>query len=287
MNLFKIALSFSLTAILAFTGCSQDNGVNIVPGRSVEEENMKPDSSTGLFAYWSFQDESETQLVDSSDYALNGVIHGATRTIEDGHVALKFDGEDDYVKMEARKGENLKHISKLGDGSISVWFKLNSLPVGKQIFPIFYYGSSGPCDFFDAANNGLIIEMGHHPVQYNSRRLYFTMWANGCTYPTFCFDSNHAIELGKWYHFVAVVGDNFNTGYLNGEEMTDRRYNFNDERASQFFENAVAHEALWLGRGYWDSDMNYFDGFIGDVRVYADALSSQQIKELYQEVQEK
>jgi hypothetical protein len=287
MNPLKILLIVVMASILIFTGCSQDNSDNIVNGRSVEEGSLAPDSSTGLFAHWSFLDDSETQLIDSSAYTLDGVIHGATRTVEDGHVALKFDGEDDYVKMEAMKGENLRHISKLGDGSISVWFKLNSLPQGKRIYPIFYYGSSGPCDFFDAANKGLIIEIGHHPVQYNSMRLYFTLWANGCTYHSFCYDSNHAMELGKWYHFVAVVGEDYNTGYLNGEEMTDRRYNFNDERASQFFENAVAHEALWLGRGYWDSTMNYFDGFIGDVRIYADALSLKQVKELYLEILDK
>ena len=282
MNSFmKLSLPFSLL-LFVLSNCSQDNN----PIAS-DKKSAFPDSSSGIFAKWTFQGDSESTLIDSSSYALNGYIKGAKRTIEDGHVALKFDGRYNYIKMEKNMGQNLKHLSQLGDGSISIWFKLNSLPVGQSIYPIFYYGSSSACDFFDAANKGMIIEVGHHPVQPNSKRLYFTIWSNGCTYPSFCFDSNHAMEPGKWYHFVAIVGPDYNTGYLNGKEMIDRRYNFNDAEASQFFANALAHEALWLGRGYWDGQMNYFDGFIGDVRIYADPLTENQVKQLYQEVSAK
>lgn len=262
------------------TNCSEKTGPTSIVDDSDQNTNRTPDTVTGISALWSFQGNSDSKLIDSSGNSLDGTIHGAQRTKEDGHIALKFDGENDYVEMQ---GE-LDHLAKLGDGSISVWFKLNSLPAGKRIYPVFYYGSSTACDFFDAANKGIIIEVGHHPVQYNSKRLYFTMWANGCTYPSFCFDSNHALEADKWYHFVAVVGPESNTGYLNGEEMTTRRYNFSNSKASQFFENARAHEALWLGRGYWDSEMNYLDGYIGDVRIYADPLTGNQIEELYQEL---
>ena len=48
------------------------------------------------------------------------------------------------------------------------------------------------------------------------------MWMNGCTYPSFCYDSWNAIIEGRWYHYVAVVGSNFNTGYLNGQLMKSK-----------------------------------------------------------------
>jgi hypothetical protein len=69
-------------------------------------------------------------------------------------------------------------------------------------------------------------ELGHSPVHPASEFLYFTIWKNGCTVPSFCYDSNSEIPTGVWHHFVAVVGEDYNTGYLNGEEMTNRWYNF-------------------------------------------------------------
>ena len=40
------------------------------------------------------------------------------------------------------------------------------------------------------------------------------------------------------------VGDNFNTGYLDGVEMTGRRYSFGGPSYSQFFEDAVVHQKM-------------------------------------------
>ena len=251
-------------------------------GCLVPATDKQPDSFQGLYGQWTFEDTSDTVLADASSFSLDGLIHGAQRIVDDGHAALAFDGVDDYVSMNIADGADLSHLAPLGDGTISVWFKLNELPQGKEIFPIFYYGASEACDFFDAANRGLIVEVGHHPVQWESKRLYFTMWANGCTLPSFCFDSNHGIEAGTWYHFAAVVSADHNTGYLNGEEMTARRYNFGTRNDSQFFENALSHETLWLGRGYWDSELNYLNGLIGEIRIYADPLSADDILDLYQ-----
>jgi len=69
-------------------------------------------------------------------------------------------------------------------------------------------GMKGKALYFDAANSGLIIEVGHSPVHSGSERLYFTIWKNGCTYPSFCFDSNDAISTGQWHHIVVVVDEN-------------------------------------------------------------------------------
>lgn len=165
---------------------------------------------------------------------------------------------------------------------------MDYIPTDHGIAPIFYYGSRDPCDnFFDAANQGLIIEVGHSPIHYGSKRIYFTIWANGCTYPSFCFDSNDPLTEGEWYHFVAVVGPDFNTGYLNGLEMTNRRYNFGNSHYSQFFEDAVEDEVMWFGRGYWDARNDpspiYFDGAIDDIRIFSKPLSSEEILAIYNE----
>jgi hypothetical protein len=249
---------------------------------TVGSKDAPEDIDSDLVVHWMFGDITGNILTDVSTNLLHGSIHGAQNLVNQGHAALAFDGQDDYVRMMVDGGKKLEPLARLGEGSISIWFKLDRLPEGERIFPVFYYGRATACNFFDAANEGLIVEVGHHPVQRNSKRLYFTQWANGCTYPSFCFDSNHALEAGKWYHFVAVVGSDYNTGYLNGVEMLTRRYNFGTPDDSEFFENAVKHEALWLGRGFWNKNLNYFDGLIGEIRIYSAPLSSFQVEKLYE-----
>ena len=90
------------------------------------------------------------------------------------------------------------------------------------------------------------------------------------------------IKENEWYHFVAIVGENHNTGYLNGEEVDFRHYNFSDANASQFFKNAISHDRMWFGKGFWDFAKEiYFDGYIDDVRIYSIQLNAKEVKTLY------
>jgi hypothetical protein len=195
---------------------------------------------------------------------------------------MKLDGKDDVITILNSAGTTPPHIGSLGEGSISIWFKLNRLQDGKGIQPIFYFGSWTECaNMFDAANQGIIIEVGHHPVHWESNRLYFTIFGNGCSVPSFCFDSWLDVERGKWYHFVAVVGEDFNTGYLNGEPMEFINYNFGNSSYSQFFEDARSKSVMWLGKGYWDAEPYYLDGAVDELRIYNRPLSAEEVKYLY------
>jgi hypothetical protein len=197
--------------------------------------------------------------------------------LQNSHVDL-----EDFISVQSDVSSPVAGMASLGEGAISVWFQCKRIPTDFGIAPIFYYGSANPClNMFDAANQGLIIELGHSPVHMGSRRLYFTIFANGCTYPSMCFDSGTPLQESVWYHFVAVVGRSFNTGYLNGEEMSARRYNFGSAHDSQFFSDARSHAAMWVGRGYWDGRFMRFDGQIEDVRIYREPLGPQDVKALY------
>ncbi len=231
----------------------------------------------GLVAHWALDEGAGSVAGDSLGTAGAGEIHGAAWTTGLGGHALEFDGVDDYVEVAS-----LPPVASLGAGSIAIWFRVDSIPTVRGIAPVFYYGSRGSCaNMFDAANQGLVVELGHSPIHYGSKRLYFTIFANGCDFPSFCYDSRDAVSEGEWHHFVAVVGEDSNTGYLDGVEMTDRRYNFGDASYSQFFEDAVEHEVLWIGRGYWDAEPMYLDGAIADVRIYERALSTGEVRQLF------
>jgi len=235
----------------------------------------------GLVGYWSFDRMPGDTLFDESENANHGTNFGGGLIQGVQGMALSFDGNGSYARLSGAGTEPPPQLSELGRGSISVWFRVNHIPTDYGIAPVFYYGTEEKCEFFDAANKGLIIEVGHSPIHPGSERVYFTIWKNGCTYPSFCYDSRDAIPENKWQHLVVVVGDDYNTGYLNGQEMVNRRYNFGNSGYSQFFEDALAHERLWLGRGHWDETTQYYNGAIDELRIYNRPLSEPEIEELY------
>ncbi len=243
--------------------------------------NLTLTGQEGLIGYWSFDELEAEEFHDHSENGNHGINNGAEIIPGIKGNALYFDGKGDFATIAGKEGRPPEVLEDLGYGSISIWFKVDHIPPENGIAPIFYYGSQSRCDFFDAANKGLIIEAGHSPVHYKSERLYFTIWSNGCTLPSFCYDSNDHLKKGQWYHFVAVVGEDYNTGYLNGKEMLNRRYNFGNSSSSQFFEDAVVHERLWLGRGYWDRSPQFFEGGIDELRIYNRPLSGEEVEKLY------
>jgi len=205
-----------------------------------QTESYRKTTRNDPIAHWTFDENSGNTAYDSSGNGYHATVTGAQWTTGKVNGALEFDGANDYVQITENTTQFHSNLQTVGKGSIAVWFKADYIPTTHGIVPIFYYGDLDPCtNMFDAANQGLIIELGHSPVHPGSERLYFTIFANGCTLPSFCYDSWDPIQTGEWYHFVAVVGENYNTGYLNGQEMMNRRYNFGNSSYSQFFENAV------------------------------------------------
>lgn len=239
-------------------------------------------SQEDLVGYWSFDDAGNEKFFDNSGNENHGTLFGAEVVQGIKGKALSFNGESDFAEITGNGNLPPAKLAQLGQGSISLWFRVNHIPTDYGIAPILYYGMEGKCDFFDAANQGLIIELGHSPIFPGSESLFFTIWKNGCTLPSFCYDSGNRISTDTWHHYVAVVGPDYNTGYLNGQEMVNRDYNFGDASYSQFFADALAHENLWLGKGHWDRTTQYYKGAIDELRIYSKPLSREEVNELYQ-----
>jgi hypothetical protein len=273
-NLLFIFTSLLLITTLMISGCLND----INPG--------KPDITKGLVAHWTFDEESGNIVEDSSEFGINGTVYGARWT--EGRIggALDFDGIDDYVQIPNNESHPPNNLKNNDQGSISLWFKCDYIPIDNGVAPLFQYGSKHPCDVINNANGGLIIELGHDPLHKQSKRIYFTFFSHGCElHPSLCFDSNENLNEGEWYHFVAVVGYykdiGYNTGYLNGKEIINRHYNFGNAFTAEFFQDAAMHESLFLGKGFWNKEVLYFDGIIDDVRIYDRPLSTEEINHLY------
>lgn len=226
-----------------------------------------------LVAWWDFEKPLNQLVQNFVPGGLHGMNHGAAWA--DG--ALAFDGVDDYVSV----GQDRK-LAALSTGTISVWFQFHSVRTGEFVQPILYFGDpNGGAD-----NSSLTIEIGHFWPNMKTRTLYFTIFGTPGERPTFCFDTNADLELDTWYHFVAVVGADFNTGYLNGVELTGRNYNFGGPHDSVFFDHVVHLGACLIGKGWFANYDNpsHFEGMIGDVRIYRRALDAAEVAGLYDEL---
>jgi hypothetical protein len=248
-------------------------------GGHIEGTDCVVINNNSLVAYWSFEASESDVVVDCSGNGLDGAIYGASRS----EGALDFDGEDDYVDIYDGSGK----ISSLSKGTISLWFKFDTYPDGGSsksgpavIQPIFYVGDG----IGGSTNSSLIIEVGHSPLRENSK-LYFTLFT-GCgdpfERPIQCFDTRFELVTDTWYHFVAVVGSNFNTGYLDGDELTERKYNFGDSTDSYFLADVCDPAVCWIGKGgFAFFGVDYFDGMIDEVRIFDRPLSGTEIEQLY------
>lgn len=240
----------------------------------MDHTNIQSDIEKGLVSFWSFDNDSNNIIIDASDNNNSG--KGYSITYEDGIVgqAAVFNGTDSKMFFPSPNSQPLALISYLQAGSISLWFKYKSL--GAQILPILYFGESQT----GTPHNSLIIEIGHGGgTNYSNRKLYFTIVNQG-----FCFDSGINLVENTWYHFVAVVSENGNTGYLDGIEMTGRNYNLgSNKNYSDFFNDVPVKETLTIGYGRYGQEDPFFsfNGSIDEVRIYDRPLNAIEIKELF------
>lgn len=240
-----------------------------------------------LLAYYKF-DESTGTTTKEEIGSYDGTIYGNAefKTGKKGN-ALYFDGTDDYVKLPQTA---IDQIGSLTSGSISIWFKYTSILDSQVIMPIFYIGNEDNTD----DDSLFIIEIGHFDTENpgpgsldpTDKKLYST-WVDVTKEqnPFLCFDSNVNLEEDTWHHFVLVVDSNGNTGYLNGVELTDRRYNFGSSSDQKFLNDIPVKELLCIGYGKSHSDVGteflYFKGYVDELQIYNKALSSSEIQELY------
>jgi len=238
----------------------------------------------GLLLHFTFNQDSGTTVTDSSGNGNDGTLVGGTWTEGRSGNAISFDGVDDSIQIPG-PGENPpESISGLSEGTIAVWFKYDAeLDDDGIILPIFYLGPS--VDVTDTLE-GLIIEVGHQGIWADNTELFYTVTLAEALEPILCFDSGSNLTANEWYHFAVVVSSAGNTGYLNGSEMTDREYNFDDSSGTEFL-NSVTAGILSLGYGRFavDGQFHYFKGLIDDFRIYSRALNADEILQVYEDIQ--
>ena len=235
------------------------------------------DIENGLVAHWTFDSDTDGQVRDATSNNLHGTAYHVTYSEGPVSKALVFNGVNSRVVFPDLESAVPDTIGKLNVGAISLWFTFKNR--GGDILPMLYFGESDR----NKPHNSLIIEVGHNNDP-NDRRLYFTIIVAPFDVTRFCFDSGMNLEEGMWYHFVAVVSAEGNTGYLNGQELINRRYNLNSNaRYTDFFSSVTSRKRLALGYGRYGRDPAFYpyEGALDDIRIYNRPLNDNEVKELY------
>ena len=232
----------------------------------------------GLVAHYTVEEGRGQVLHDRGGRGFDGyVTRGQWQPGVVGRYALDLQGQGRVAIPRDRRSPALDVIGALRQGSIAVWFRYDGFGQVSYLAPILYFGNGA-----DPRDTHLIIEVGH-PAPEDYRKLYFTIVVGGELVQ--CFDSNARLQPGQWYHFVAVVGPNFNTGYLNGQEMKDRHYSLGDPTTHAFFATLPQADLFSLGYGGTLKDPRFSSlvGRLDEVRLYNRPLGANEVLALYQQ----
>ncbi|OFX19126.1 MAG: hypothetical protein A2041_15250 [Bacteroidetes bacterium GWA2_31_9b] len=265
----KLNYLFILAIFLVYASCDENS--------SIETQDTLAYPTDGLVAYWTFDNDNIETIVDSSSNSLNGESYSVLSNEGIIGKSASFNGINSKIIFPEQGSLPPGIIGSLETGTISLWFKF--INKEGQVLPILYFGR----DDSSSPPYGLIIEIGHDMGDPNNRRLYFTIIHSSTE--NFCFDSGQNLEENKWYHFAAVVSSKGNTGYLNGSEITNRRYNLgSNENYSIFFNNVPTKEVFSIGYGRYSQEEPFysFNGNIDNIMIYNRPLNVDEIMRLYE-----
>jgi len=213
---------------------------------------VPPQPPSGL-AYWTF-DDTDTSGSTTAD-VWNGndaTINGATTSVSGANdqyttnEAFDFDGSNDDVVSPSL---NLSGVTAM---TFACWANLDNT------------SQKGILMHISNQNDGLVLSYDFALDGFNAFEKINNDFDNGGT--------TQSVSAGVWHH---VVGTYDQSGpmeiYLDG--------NFED---SGTMDNDISQmDETTVSIGSRDSDKEFFDGQIDDVRVYSKALSASEVSDLY------
>jgi len=204
----------------------------------------------GLVALYRLDEGDGSVCHDGSGNRHDGKIRGALWVKGQKGVALDFDGIDDYV--DCGDSEKLRVEGAL---TLTVWLNTTSRAqqyvISRFGWNIYLSGGDGvPC--------------------------FETLLASRHGWDT--LPASQPVPLGKWTFIVATFNPQTKRMaiYINGSLSNTK------ERSEVGF-GGLRRSKLMIGRWTAGDSRFYFDGLIGEVRIYGRELSESEIHQLYQE----
>ena len=205
----------------------------------------RPEFITGGCVLDLKMDEGEgTTAHDTSGHGNHGTLYGPTWV--DGYYgkALSFDGVNDYVGVPNSLSLNITG-NKI---SIECRFKVTTFKDYARLVAKETYG----------------VARQYFVLLDNVKRIYWLVVIGGSSYYS---PKSSPLSAGVWYHYVAVYDGSKIRGYLNGVEITP---------ATSITGNiSSTTENVYIGK---EGSGANFHGLIDEVRIYNQALTSEEIK---------
>jgi len=195
-------------------------------------------------------------VADKSGNGVTGTPSGGVG-FDTTYKAFTFDGVDDQITA------TLTNPAGAWVHSASMWFKVNSLSAVNTLFTI---------------KNNTTAENNKTPnfIVFTDGSLRYTFWDNDIYY-----GGPGTIVPNKWYHVSVTYSGGSDTSsrkmFLNGVELGISSTSGSSQNTAL---NVYANSTLKIGV-YADGTTNPFNGSIANFRLYNQALSADEIWELY------
>ena len=212
------------------------------------QKHLKPGApAEGLVGWWSFDEPEDSPVaLDCSGGGLGAVMKGATRADGIDGRALVCDGGSAVI-------ENHPALSTGSALTVSCWLKTDKANQNSKWFinRIFSGGT----------NTGFRFGLSHGRPCFS---IPVTDWSHH-------FDAPDPLPLGRWVHVA---------GTFDGETM--KIYMDGQEQASLKRPGAVHANEFHLCLGSYEVDhAAHFEGLLDEVKLYARALSAEEIRAEY------
>lgn len=206
--------------------------------------------ATGLGHYWALNESAGTAAVDS--------VGGVTGTLAAGPVwqpdggrfggAVEFDGVDDRIDL------GTMDLPSTAAMSITLWFRADDFGIPDARFISKATGSQTADHYFMVST-------------INSTALRFRLKAGGTT--STLATATGVVSAGEWYHVAVTYDGDFMRIYCDGQLITEM------PKSGTIDTNPAV--AASIGNQPPGAGGQAFDGLIDDVRVYARALTAEEI----------
>ncbi len=215
---------------------------------------------TGLRGYWSMnaQDMTSTLAFDRSGSRNTGTLSGAVRGIGRVGQALNFDGTNDYVD------NSNSAVLKPTNFTLSTWTYADTgdATTYRLIFNPSYSDSGW--------DNGWSLSQADDTATSGP---YVVRWGDG-TNPSAGTITGSTNIVGGWHHAVVTFDGTTMSLYVDGVLE-------NSANASTLAYSGTNLNSYTGGGGSGGLGLNYFDGRIDETRLYSRALSTAEVKALY------
>lgn len=190
--------------------------------------------------------DTEGSVNDCSGYGNHGVIAGSPIWHSGGPAGLgyyEFDGSSDYIDLSGTDATWCSNIT------VAFWVYTPSIDSGR-----YFLGNGAQFRF-----------------RFAGTKAYF--WIREENSGSTSEINGGTVSAGAWYHIAGTWDGTNQILYVNGSSVKLDTPSLGDMD--------IGSDNFTIGWAYKNSGQDKFNGYLSDVRVYARALTSTQIEELY------